>query len=140
MTSLIGHSCLATTASSFLPDGQIVVRAMIPIPKGVWLSINHLYHKLKIFWDTLPRRIELEISAVALCRCERCTDSTELGTFLGGMYCSDCPNNQANKGVLLRVDPLDHGSDWSCIKKCPARKTMKGYVGKLLTELTTVFD
>jgi hypothetical protein len=45
------------------------------------------------------------------CKCPRCCDPTELGTFLSAMKCLD---GDCTDGYLLPSDSLDPDSDWIC--------------------------
>lgn len=55
----------------------------------------------------------MEIAGLFICKCERCIDPTELGTYLSALKCQNCPT-----GYLLPVDPVDSFSDWYC-SHCP---------------------
>ena len=50
------------------------------------------------------------------CKCKRCEDPTELGTYFGGIYCPKCNDftpdgtQKEMKGILYQVNP----SDWKC--------------------------
>ena len=52
------------------------------------------------------------------CRCERCKDPSELGTYCSAIYCTNCPNK---KGILLPENPLSSSADWFC-NICSERK------------------
>lgn len=125
---MIEHHCVANSTHSFTKDGQIVVRAAVPIPKGSRITLNH---SLVPFWSTIKRRLFLFERKFLRCYCDRCKDPTEFGTFVGGIYCTSCPNFE---GVLLAEDPLDFDSDWVC-NKCSFRKPMPdGKIALLLRE------
>jgi len=44
-----------------------------------------------------------------ICKCKRCLDPTELGTYLSALKCQQCP-----EGYLLSENPTDSFSDWRC--------------------------
>ena len=54
------------------------------------------------------------------CKCKRCQDPTELGTYYGGIYCSKCNNFSPGeeqltlKGTLYQENPFEISSDWKC--------------------------
>ena len=124
VASLIAHSCVANATRTFTKDGQIVVRTAIPISKGAKISLNHF---TTILCDGTFRRRQFLTAKLKLvnsfCSCDRCKDPSELGTYVSGVYCSECPAND-DAGILLPKDPLDDNSAWIC-NKCPAvNKTM----------------
>ena len=47
------------------------------------------------------------------CKCQRCSDPTEMGSFLSAMR---CPEKDCSDGFLLPSDSLDPDSDWICTK------------------------
>ena len=53
------------------------------------------------------------------CRCPRCLDPTELGTYLSAMTCKSCKllnSAESSPGYLLPTDPLDLSTlaPWKC--------------------------
>ncbi|KAJ8953591.1 hypothetical protein NQ318_003014 [Aromia moschata] len=60
-------------------------------------------------WPTLVRREFLKESKFFDCRCERCSDKTELGTHNSTLKCNKCDN-----GVIMSTDPLDDRCEWKC--------------------------
>ncbi|XP_063229119.1 SET domain-containing protein SmydA-8-like [Bacillus rossius redtenbacheri] len=95
--SFIEHSCLANCSKTFAPDGELLLRAAVAVPAGEHLSICYTDQT----WGTARRRYHLAAEQLA-CRCERCLDPCELGTFYSAVACqrSDC------SGYLLPEDPL----------------------------------
>lgn len=125
---MIEHHCVANSTHSFTKDGKIVVRAAVPIPKGSRITLNYCLVPL---WSTIKRRLFLFERKFFRCYCDRCKDPTEFGTYVGGIYCTRCPNLE---GVLLAEDPLDCDSDWVC-NKCSFRKPMpNGNIALLLRD------
>lgn len=116
--SMMSHSCVPNATRTFTKDGQIIIRAAVPIAKGAKITLNFTKSS---FTGTMNRQIELqEKTKFELCRCERCKDPTELGTFASTIYCVECPNQEA-RGILLWEDPLAFNyADWVC-NKCPHR-------------------
>lgn len=57
------------------------------------------------------RRQKLKDNWYFECKCQRCLDPTEMGTFMDGVKCdsSDC-----NEGFLLMKDPENLDSEWMC--------------------------
>jgi len=116
LASNLAHSCVPNAIQTFTKEGQIVVRAAVPISKGSKITINHVSVP---FYGTIPRQIDLENTRFITCSCQRCSDPTELGTFTSGIYCSKCPNQE---GLLLPENPLVKLTEWVC-NKCSDRKT-----------------
>ena len=54
------------------------------------------------------------------CKCKRCQDPTELGTYYGGIYCSKCNSFSPDedqptfKGISYQEKPFEMSSDWKC--------------------------
>uniref|UniRef100_A0A182J956 SET domain-containing protein n=1 Tax=Anopheles atroparvus TaxID=41427 RepID=A0A182J956_ANOAO len=68
-------------------------------------------------WGTQLRREHLKTNKYVICKCERCSDSTELGTFLSALRCMGL-DGEPCAGFQLPVDPLSDVSDWKC-DRCP---------------------
>ena len=43
------------------------------------------------------------------CKCKRCSDSTELGSYMSAVTCFAC-----KRGFLLPISALEYKSDWQC--------------------------
>lgn len=76
---------------------RVTVRAAIDIPKGGQLYSSYTYS----LWPTLVRREFLRESKFFECKCERCSDKTELGTHSSTLKCNKCDN-----GIIVSTDPL----------------------------------
>jgi len=113
---MIDHSCVANATRTITKDEQIIIRASVPITKGSKITLR--FSKAALFVATMERQLYMEDTKFKLCRCVRCKDPTELGTYASGVYCRKCPNL---KGILLPENPLDRESSWKCIK-CSDRK------------------
>ena len=81
----------------------------------------------------MARRASLLHSKFFECDCSRCSDPTELQTYLSAMHCQQC-----SSGFVLPVSPLDKTSDWHC-DKCPYRVTAS-VIEKVIHRLKTEFD
>ncbi len=109
------HCCVSNTNYGFKENGQIVIRAAVPITKGTRIYNDYTIFSL-IF--TLKRQMVLKHETrFGSCSCRRCKDPTELGTFASGVYCPKCPNQE---GILLSENPLNEDADWLC-NKCSLR-------------------
>ena len=123
--SLIEHDCVANATKTFTPDGQVVVRAAVPINKGDKVALSYT----EPMWGTMNRQRHLQQSKFFQCRCDRCTDSTELGTFTSGIFCPRCAADK-QQGILLAEDPLNEASDWVC-NKC-SDKQPAGFIANIV--------
>lgn len=115
MASLIEHDCVANATKTFTSDGQVVVRAAVPINRGDRIALSYT----EPMWGTINRQRHLQQTKFFQCRCQRCQDPTELDTFTSGIYCLQCGLRE--QGVLLAEDPFSETSDWVC-NKCSARQ------------------
>jgi len=86
-----------TTNQIFTKESKIVVRASVPIMKGPRITISFLSSSL-LFSGRMQRLKSLEKTKFGSCQCQRCSDPTELGTFINGIFCLLCRNRE---GILL---------------------------------------
>ncbi|XP_015519883.1 SET domain-containing protein SmydA-8 [Neodiprion lecontei] len=109
---LLEHNCIANTRHSFSIDAKgrpcITVRTVTAVQKGEHLSTIYTH----ALWATRSRREHLLATKYFSCRCQRCADPTELGTYLGTLVCPCGP------GLVLPRDPLDSETEWFC-NACP---------------------
>lgn len=47
------------------------------------------------------------------CKCQRCADATELGSYMSAVVCFVC-----RTGYILPMDSLEYKSDWKCDSCC----------------------
>ena len=60
--------------------------------------------------DCQPRRQDsLWKNWKFVCKCKRCSDPTECGSFVSAVKCFDCGADR-----VLPLDPLDYDSAWRC--------------------------
>jgi hypothetical protein len=81
------------------------VRATVPILKGSTLFATYTYS----LSGTRNRQNHLMGGKYFQCLCNRCKDSTELGTYFSALKCSKCTN-----GHVLPLEPLNLSSAWKC--------------------------
>ena len=122
MASLIEHDCVANATKTFGNNGDIIVRATVPISKGERIALCYS----EPMWGTINRQRHLSQSKFFQCRCERCKDPTELETFASGILCRSC-----KRGVLLSTDPMNDDSDWVC-NQCAQGREPANYVMSLV--------
>ena len=92
-----------------------MVTAAVPITKGARIYLNYVES-----WfpeGTLMRQLQKR-ARFENCRCERCKDPSELGTYCSAIYCTKCPKK---KGIFLPENPLSSSADWFC-SNCSDRK------------------
>ncbi|XP_077295843.1 SET domain-containing protein SmydA-8-like [Arctopsyche grandis] len=114
--SMQSHDCVPNTKHVFLDeDYHMAVIATLPITKGSVITTSYT----QPLRGTLTRRIHLQNSKCFSCTCSRCADPTELGTYLGSIFCSICRANSRGKDSkdipkMMSTNPLDSGAEWKC--------------------------
>jgi len=105
----MNHDCVPNIRYAYERDSIMAVRASKLIRKGEQIFNSYT----KFLWGTQQRRVHLAYSKNFLCRCERCLDATELGSFISAVKCvkPECD------GTMLPVDPVVIKSPWQC-KTC----------------------
>ena len=87
------------------------IAAAIDLKKGDEIHCDYM----QCLSGTYVRREVIKTVLRRICRCERCKDPTECGTFLMALKCRDnkqCPGD----GYLLPENPLDNCTWWKCSK------------------------
>ncbi|XP_018577319.1 protein msta-like [Anoplophora glabripennis] len=110
--AILSHNCISNIHHAIDVKGngnsndyRVIVRAAVGIPKGGQLYSSYTYS----LWPTLVRREFLRESKFFDCKCERCSDKTELGTHCGTLKCNKCDN-----GIIMSTNPLDDTCEWKC--------------------------
>ncbi|XP_063839100.1 SET domain-containing protein SmydA-8-like [Ostrinia nubilalis] len=106
LSGLLNHSCIPNTRNAFDKNNNMAVYATRDIEIGE--EILTCYTGL--LWCTPARRCQLQKTKKFWCKCERCSDPTEMGTRLSALKCL----NKECVGVLLPTSPLDPACDWRC--------------------------
>uniref|UniRef100_A0A1B6KW78 MYND-type domain-containing protein n=1 Tax=Graphocephala atropunctata TaxID=36148 RepID=A0A1B6KW78_9HEMI len=110
LCSMVEHSCHPNCCKSFTNSGGIVLRAVDRIPAGGHLSICYT----DSLWGTGNRQYHLSDTKFFSCKCVRCVDPTELGTYFSALICekSEC------RGPVLPENLCSVTSDtvWSCAR------------------------
>merc|ERR1711892_240771 len=103
--SILSHSCLANTRR-IIEDDHLFVKAAVPIKAGEELLTSYKNPEL----GSVSRRSHFPTTWFFDCNCERCSDPTELGTFLSALICPlpDCTK------TMLPSHPLEYNSPWVC--------------------------
>jgi hypothetical protein len=103
--SLANHSCTPNTIHVFDEFQHMIVRATVFIPKGA--EIFHSYSRF--IWATPTRRFHLYKTKHFLCKCRRCQDPTEFGSYVSAVLCKVC-----KVGRVIPIDPLVQNGKWQC--------------------------
>lgn len=134
---LLEHSCVPNCTYTFsMTDGfKIVVTSGRDIKKGEHLKTSYTH----TLWGTFARRDHLLQNKYFKCKCERCSDKTELGTYFSALKCFGTEIARCN-GVQLPLDPLDDKTEWGC-DSCPITITTEqvlGLMGQMQEEVDNV--
>lgn len=114
---LLEHSCMPNCyfTFDFTKHFRINMIAGRDIKKGEHLSIMYTH----MLWGTQTRREHLLTNKYFVCKCERCTDPTELGTYLSAMKCIGDESSVCD-GILLPEEPYAAETEWKC-NRCPVQ-------------------
>ncbi|ODM93637.1 RNA-binding protein 42 [Orchesella cincta] len=108
-----GPSCVANASLCIhgkdVETFKIFMRATIPISRGTFISPSPFEKGIAATF--LRRPIKKRIF-YRPCACDRCTDPTELGTYISAIKCKICED-----GYCLQRDPLVQDSCWECDNK-----------------------
>ncbi|CAH0725549.1 unnamed protein product, partial [Brenthis ino] len=132
-TCLLEHSCIPNTKHIFnlsKDNGlyRIKIKAVVPITKGSHIATMYSH----ALWGTQARRQHLKDTKYFSCKCLRCSDPTELGTYLSAMKCFGDDRGPCD-GVHLPEDPLNEETDWAC-SKCPI-KVNNSQINMLISQM-----
>ncbi|XP_026746333.1 SET domain-containing protein SmydA-8-like [Trichoplusia ni] len=99
--ALLAHDCVANTHMAINDNNTLVCHASVDIKKGEPIYYNYT-DPLK---GTSIRQQNLMIGKYFKCSCDRCSDATEMGTFMSSLMCAEC-----NTGYVSRNSP----EEWTC--------------------------
>ena len=105
--SITNHSCISNTRHA-TRDDTFCLLAVTDIKAGEEITTSYKSSSL----GSIVRRPPFKQLWNFDCRCRRCSDPTELGTFASAILCpvSSC------RGHCLPTDCLSYTSDWRCAK------------------------
>jgi hypothetical protein len=114
--AMLSHDCKPNTKHVFTgPNYTLELVSTVPIQKGEVISVTYT----QTLWGTMARREHLKQSKCFDCHCARCSDETELGTYLGAIYCSQCKKSGAKRNsMIVSESPLDPLANWKCEVCC----------------------
>ncbi|XP_023941136.2 SET domain-containing protein SmydA-8 [Bicyclus anynana] len=134
-TYLLEHSCIPNTKhvfGLFSKDKtelyRITLKVVVPIIKGNHIATMYSH----ALWGTQARRQHLRDTKYFSCKCQRCSDPTELGTYLSAMKCFGDDKGPCD-GIHLPEDPLDDETDWAC-SKCSV-KVNNSQINMLISQM-----
>ncbi|XP_066138840.1 SET domain-containing protein SmydA-8-like [Euwallacea fornicatus] len=104
LSSLANHSCVPNISHVFNSRHEMVVKAAVFIPKHS--ELFHCYTRL--IWGSTIRLFHLYKTKHFVCKCLRCKDPTEFGTFMNSIMCKSCG------GPVCLVDPYKAYANWQC--------------------------
>lgn len=102
---LFNHSCCSNTNYVKFPDYHLELRSQIPIQRGEEISTRYISATI----GNMRRREDIRKFWFFDCKCKRCSDSTELGSYMSAVTCFAC-----KRGFLLPISALEYKSDWQC--------------------------
>ncbi|GJQ83907.1 hypothetical protein Trydic_g19845 [Trypoxylus dichotomus] len=105
--SLMTHDCVGNTQLSIDDDFNMTVHASRAIPAGETIFFNY-GNCLK---NTYERRCHLRQGKYFDCACSRCSDPSELGTYMSSIRCNTCKS-----GLVVPTVPLSdiYRTPWIC--------------------------
>ncbi|KAK4887586.1 hypothetical protein RN001_003857 [Aquatica leii] len=125
--SILSHNCISNISHTIVcdenADYRVTVRATTETKKGGELFSSYTY----ALWPTMVRRQHLKESKYFFCTCDRCSDSTEIGTHMSSLICNKC-----NIGVLYGND------NWACLNCGDSRTSVE--VQKLFETIQNEID
>ncbi|EDW00579.1 SET domain-containing protein SmydA-8 [Drosophila grimshawi] len=127
---MMEHACQPNCYFQFDAATQrIAVRAGCDLKKGDHLKITYT----NILWGTQMRQHHLRMTKHFNCRCSRCEDPSEYGTYVSAMRCLGDVSKSCG-GIQQPVDPLDEQTQWKC-DTCPMLVDA-AYVSEVQTHMT----
>lgn len=132
---MLEHSCQPNCMFTFELAGayRITMLAGRDIRAGEHMSIMYT----DMLWGTRARLEHLRATKYFVCRCARCTDPSELGTFLSALRCIGDVHETCS-GTMLPLDAHDAHTDWRC-DRCPVRLGSE-HLGGLMASIEDEVD
>ncbi|KAK4874047.1 hypothetical protein RN001_013407 [Aquatica leii] len=132
---LMSHNCVPNTNHVDEDcDYRLIVRASteIGVEEPITLSYAYTLH------GTMKRRDHLMDNKFFACKCSRCLDPTELGTYTSALRCPKCKT-----GLVLSTNPLNHEAEWACNNtskqpnsRCPGYKVASNSLQLLIERIS----
>lgn len=106
LSSLMNHNCSPNTRNSFDKNKFMIITATRRIKMGEEIFTSYA----QLLWGTPYRRAFLSKTKHFLCQCGRCSDPTEMGTFMAAVPCAD----ESCRGKMIQRNSLSFIAPWSC--------------------------
>ena len=126
--SFISHSCVSNSRFFISPRGEVKVTAVVEIPAGEEVTISYCPPGT----GNVTRREKILRLWQFQCRCPRCEDSEELGTWLSAVLCRGCGGAMTAASSLLTAPFTCRAED--CDKEV-SRNTVLALVNSLAEEV-----
>jgi len=104
--SFLSHSCIANARYIVELDDKLTLRAQVDIKEGEEITIQYI----SFLFGNSRRRKEISSCWMFECKCRRCEDITELGTFMSAILCPQC------KGTVLPENNSIDCQEWKCME------------------------
>ncbi|KAH8344869.1 hypothetical protein KR067_009710 [Drosophila pandora] len=112
---VMNHDCIPNSYYTFdEKTNHMVVRAAVDIPEGFEITTTYT----KLFTGNIARHLFLKMKKGFTCKCPRCSDPTEKGAFISGLYCRD---TNCTGLVVPEITGLPH-PNWNCLE-CKQKST-----------------
>ncbi|XP_067640610.1 SET domain-containing protein SmydA-8 isoform X2 [Eurosta solidaginis] len=107
LAGLMNHNCTPNASHQFADGQTIVVTAARDIAQSEEITMTYT----KILWNTFGRQLFLRATKHFICKCKRCLDPTENGTYLSALFCRE----QGCKGIVIPVETKTLQPHWRCL-------------------------
>ena len=106
---MIAHSCSPNCWWTLTedPSHSILIKSSMPISAGDMITVCYS-NQYSIFGTSKREEMFRSIGGFT-CKCRRCLDPSELGSFTSGVLCEHCMT-----GYKLPVEPTEALSQWKC--------------------------
>lgn len=124
LPSMMNHDCVGNTRLVISGERKkILVFSSINIEKNCPILFNYG----RALDSSYERKKQLKEFKFFECTCQRCSDPTELGTFIGALKCQTCPS-----GAVVNIN--DYA--WKCMtcEKAASKEDLQRAFGIIRTE------
>lgn len=122
--ALMAHDCLGNTHLSVDDRYNLAIHSCVAIPVGKPILFNYT----NALQGTHERREHLKEGKYFICKCERCSDSSECGTHMSSLRCVRC-----HDGLVSPVDPTAERYHKDAVWKCADDKCAQTYRGNMIS-------
>ncbi|ALC48927.1 CG12119 [Drosophila busckii] len=105
---VMNHDCIPNSYYTFdEKTNNMIVHAAVDILEGEEITTTYT----KLFTGNIARHLFLKMKKGFTCKCSRCTDPTEKGAYISGLYCRD---TNCTGLVVPEITGLPH-PNWNCL-------------------------